>query len=45
MSHNKITVDNQSASATNDIPVNLSSYITESSPVNNEIIAFNGKAG
>jgi len=42
MSHNKITVDNQSASATNDIPVNLSSYITESSPVNNEIIAFNG---
>lgn len=42
MSHNKITVDNQAPNQAGEIPVNMSSYITESSPLSNQIIKYNG---
>jgi hypothetical protein len=42
MSHNKITVDNNSPSSAGDIPVNLSSYINETSPANNQVIKYDG---
>ena len=42
MSHNKITVDNQNSSVTGDIPVNIASYISESSPASNQVIKYNG---
>ena len=42
MSHNNITVDNLAPSSTGDVPVNLSSYITETSPSTNQVIKFDG---
>jgi hypothetical protein len=42
MSHNKITVDSQNPSATGDIPVNMASYISESSPASNQVIKYDG---
>ena len=42
MSHNKITVDNNNPSSAGDIPVNLSSYINETSPANNQVIKYDG---
>lgn len=42
MSHNKITVDNNSPSSSGDIPVNLSSYIEETSPDVGELIKYDG---
>jgi len=42
MSHNKITVDNQAPNSTGDVPVNVSSYITESSPATDQVIKYDG---
>tara|TARA_R100000951_G_scaffold104679_1_gene97992 strand:+ start:178 stop:807 length:630 start_codon:yes stop_codon:yes gene_type:complete len=42
MSHNKITVDNQSPDSSGLIDLNMSSYITESPPVENQVIKYNG---
>jgi hypothetical protein len=42
MSHNKITVDGQSPDSNGSIDLNMSSYITESSPVENQVIKYNG---
>lgn len=46
MSHNKITVGNQSPSASGDISLALNdlSDVSISSPANNEVIGFNGSA-
>lgn len=44
MSHNKITVDNLSPDNAGDVPVNLSSYITESSPSTNQVVKYDGAA-
>jgi hypothetical protein len=42
MSHNKITVDNQVPNSTGDVPVNMSSYISESSPSASQVIKYDG---
>jgi hypothetical protein len=45
MSHNKITVDNQAPNSTGDVPVNMSSYISESSPSSpsaSQVIKYDG---
>jgi hypothetical protein len=42
MSYNKITVNNQNASAEGDIPININSYISESSPTTNQVIKYDG---
>jgi hypothetical protein len=46
MSHNKITVGNQSPSSSGDISLALNdlSDVSISSPANNEVIGFNGSA-
>jgi hypothetical protein len=42
MSHNITTVDNQNPDNTSNIPVNLSSYINETSVSNNQVIRYDG---
>lgn len=42
MSHNKITVDNLSPTSSGDTPINLATYINETSPTTNQIIKYNG---
>jgi len=42
MSHNKITVNNQAAASDSNIPLNMNTYITESTPTNNQIIKYDG---
>lgn len=44
MSHNKITVDNNAPNSAGEIPVNLSSYINETSPSSDEVIKYDGAA-
>lgn len=44
MSHNKISVNNQNADNAGNVPLNLSTYITESSPSNGQILKYNGTA-
>lgn len=42
MSYNKITVDSKKPNSVAEIPVDMSSFITESSIQNNQIIKYNG---
>jgi len=42
MSHNKLSIDNQEVSNVGNIPINLSSYISETTPSNNQVIKFDG---
>lgn len=42
MSHNKISIDNNSPDSTGEIPLNLSSFINETSPTNDQVIKYDG---
>ena len=42
MSHNKITLNNESANSSGEIPLKMSSYITESNPQDGQAIKYDG---